>query len=194
MLDKSVPYVDVLMHRKAGRPMPPVCLPAGYSFVPFRAGDEKAWAQIEASVLEFDSEIDALLRFQRDYLPFLPELERRCLFLEAGGGQKVGTAMAWWSYTGRRRDPWIHWVAVRPEHQGKGLGKAMVAKILALATEMEGDRDIYLHTQTWSYKAIQIYQKAGFSITSQPDLYKYPNRDSHKALEVLTALDPTFQP
>jgi GNAT superfamily N-acetyltransferase len=189
LLDKSVPFVDVLMHRKSNQPLPLVSLPAGYSFVSFQPGDEKAWAQIEASVLEFDSEIHALLRFQRDYLPYLSELERRCIFIQSDAGEKVATATAWWSYTGNRRDPWIHWVAVKPTHQGKGLGKAVVAEIIRRMIEIEGDRDIYLHTQTWSHKAIKIYQKAGFVITSQPNLYKYSNHEYERALAILAAID-----
>ena len=189
MLDKSVPYVDVLMHRKSNTPLPPVVLPEGYSFVLFQAGDEKAWAQIETSVLEFDSEIDALLYFQKTYLPYLAELERRCIFIQSDTGEKVATATAWWSYTGNRRDPWVHWVAVKPTHQGKGLGKAIVAEIVRRMVEIEGDRDFYLHTQTWSHKAIKIYQKAGFSITSEKNLYKYSNQDYEKAIAILKAIE-----
>ncbi len=189
MLDKSVPYVDVLMHRKSNTPLPPVVLPEGYSFVPFQAGDEKAWAQIETSVLEFDSEIDALLYFQKTYLPYLAELERRCIFIQSDAGEKVATATAWWNYTGNRRDPWVHWVAVKPHYQGKGLGKAIVAEIVRRMVEMEGDRDFYLHTQTWSHKAIKIYQKAGFAITSEKNLYKYSNQDYEKAVAILKAIE-----
>ena len=53
MLDKSIPYVDVIMHRKKETPIPYVELPDGFIFSHFRDGDEKTWAEIEASVLEF---------------------------------------------------------------------------------------------------------------------------------------------
>jgi len=36
--------------------------------------------------------------------------------------------------------------------------------------EIEGDRDVFVHTQTCSYKAINIYKNAGFIITDEKDL------------------------
>ncbi len=187
MLDKSIPFIDVLMHRPAGTPIPAFDLPEGYTFTYFRAGDEKDWAAIETSVLEFPSEIDALIHFQKHYLPYLPELERRCIFIETEQGEKVATATAFWNYTGVRRDPWLHWVAVKPSHQGLGLGKALVSRITQLMLEIEGDRDFYLHTQTWSHKAIRIYQRIGYRVTDAP-LYKYTNAKYHDAIALLKQL------
>ena len=60
MLDKSVPYVDVLMHRKSNTPLPPVVLPEGYSFVPFQAGDEKAALVYQAMALNVAKNIAKL--------------------------------------------------------------------------------------------------------------------------------------
>ena len=185
MLDKSVVYYDIIMHRKKGSDIPESKLPGGFSFSLFEAGDEKSWAKIETSVLEFSDESDALVYFQKEYLPYLPELSRRCLFVQNGESEKVATAMAWWNYTGIRRDPWLHWVAVNPEYQGLGLGKAIISEAIALMADIEGDRDFYLHTQTWSHKAIKIYEKAGFFITSEKNLNGYANENYEKATEIL---------
>ena len=188
MLDKSVPYVDILMRRAASEKPPSVPLPEGYRFSFFKAGDEADWARIETSVLEFDCEMDALLYFQREFLPYLSELGRRCLFIEAPDGEKVATCTAWWGYSGVRRDPWLHWLSVKPGHQGKRLGKALVAEILRLMTDIEGARDFYLHTQTWSHKAVRIYQAFGFQITDEPNLSKYSNENHQKAVAVLESI------
>ena len=188
MLDKSVPYFDVIMHRKKGTPIPTFELPDNFSFVYFKAGDEKAWAKIETSVLEFPDELDALIRFQKEYLPFISELERRCIFIQNSAGEKIATSTAWWNYTGVRRDPWVHWVAVKPEYQGLGLGKAIISKITQLMVEIEGDRDFYLHTQTWSHKAIKIYERMGYFITAEKNLHKYTNENYEKAMEVLRCI------
>ena len=192
MLDKSVPFWDILMHRPAGTPFVEHPLPEGYSFALFQPGDEVSWARIEASVLEFDEEIEALLYFQKDRLPYQKELARRCLFVVSPAGEKVATATAWWNYTGVRRDPWLHWVAVKPQHQNKGLGKAIVSRVLRLIVDIEGERDVYLHTQTWSHRAVGIYEKAGFYITPEPNLAHYRNRDYLEALTVLRALQRTY--
>ena len=188
MLDKSVPYVDVLMHRKKGSPVVNIELPDAYKFSLFHSGDEKAWAKIETSVLEFPDEPDALMYFQKEYLPFISELEKRCLFIENCNGEKVATSTAWWCYTGIRRDPWLYWVSVKPQYQGLGLGKAIISKITQMMIDIEGDRDFYLHTQTWSHKAIRIYELFGYSVTSEKNLFKYTNENYEKAIAVLNSL------
>ena len=185
MLDKSLPFYDILMHRPAGAPIKRFKLPPGYSFCMFTFGDEADWARIEASVLEFDDAVEALIYFCDERLHYLRELELRCMFVKTSGGEKVATASAWWNYTRKRRDPWLHWVAVKPEHQGKGLGKAIVGETLHLMKAIEGDRDYYLHTQTWSHRAVEIYEKAGFVITKERGLGGYRNDQYEAALQVL---------
>ena len=185
MLDKTIPYYHVLMKREKGSPIKEYLLPNGFNYMLFRAGDEKEWAEIETSVGEFDRAVDALVYFQRDYLPYKNELERRCIFIENDKGRKVATLTIWWCYTELRRDPWIHWVAVCPEYQGLGLGKAIVFEGMKRLMEIEGDRDVYLHTQTWSYKAINIYKKAGFKITNEKGLAGYENSEYEKAIILL---------
>lgn len=188
MLDKSIPYIDVIMHRPPLQAVPSYVLPAGFSFKLFKPGDERYWAEIEASVLEFAAPIDALIYYQKYFLPFGPELERRVLFIETSRGEKVATSTAWWGYTGVRRDPWLDWVAVKPEYQGQGLGKAIVSRVVELMLEIEGDRDLYLHTQTWSHKAIVLYKKLGFRVTDAVGLRGYANSRWQEAVDMLEEL------
>lgn len=185
MLDKSIPFYNVLMKRKKGKPLFDYDLPEGFRFVLFKPGDEEAWAAIETSVGEFDREADALYYFRESYMTYMDELMKRCLFIENPEGKKVATLTIWWTYTGTRRDPWIHWVAVRPEYQGLGLGKAIISGGMKQLVEMEGDRNAYLHTQTWSYKAIGIYIKAGFEITNKKGLGGYENDEYDEAVALL---------
>jgi len=175
MLDKTIPYYRVIMQRKAGTPIPEPALPADFAFVSCTAGDEKEWAEIEASVGEFPRAVDALLYFQQEYLPYLRELERRTLFVQRENGEKVATLTDWWAYTGERRDPWLHWIAVKPGCQGLGLGKAIVFEGMRRMLLIEGDRDVFLPTQTWSYKAIGIYRQAGFGFDAEPGAGGFTN-------------------
>ncbi|MCC8116281.1 MAG: GNAT family N-acetyltransferase, partial [Planctomycetes bacterium] len=89
MLDKSVPYKHVLMRRPAGHPLPSWSLPDGYSFAFYQPGDERDWALIETSVLEFPHSGDALLYFQADFRSYPQELGRRPQFVVAPDGPKV---------------------------------------------------------------------------------------------------------
>lgn len=185
MMDKTIPYYPVIMHRKAGSFIPKSSFPVDYHLEFYCDGDEKDWVDIAISLGEFSTEADGLNFFRNQYLTCKPELVRRCMFLTNRAGQKIGTLTNWWAYTGVRRDPWIQWFLIRPEYQGKGLGKAMFFECLQKMICMEGDRDIYLHTQTWSYKGINIYRNAGFFISSENGLGGYENSDFEKADKVL---------
>ncbi|WP_218103776.1 GNAT family N-acetyltransferase [Paenibacillus hemerocallicola] len=164
MLDKSLDYCRIIMKRAAGAPIPRAELPEGYTFVMYRDGDAGAWGEIEASVLEFDHAEEAAQYFQTNYAPYDSEVRRRTMFIQREDGKKVATFTAWWNYTGSRRFPFMHWVAVKPSYQGLGLGKAIIAKGVKLMVELEGDCVMYIPTQTWSHKAIKLYRWAGFEL------------------------------
>ena len=185
MLDKSVPYAGFFMLRKAGAAIPEHPLPEGYKFSFCGDGDEKSWAKIETSVLEFDGEFAALLHFNEKFTPYIDECYRRCLFIENESGEKIATATAWWCEVERSRRPWLQWVGVDPDYQGMGLGKALISKVTSLMFELEGDVDFYLHTQTWSYKAIDIYKSHGYQPTDEKPLYKERGDNYKKALRIL---------
>jgi len=193
MLDKSVPYAKIKMVRKAGTQLPDFPLPKGYKYTFFEDGNETDWARIETSVDEFDSEFAALLFFKEEFIPYVDELYRRCLFIETEDGKKVATSTAWWSFVNDERRAWLHWVSVDTRHQGLGLGKAIVSKVTRLLEEIEGDVDFYLSTQTWSYKAIDIYKKCGYIPTDEKALYPGKiKRDYKKAIRILGKLGIRF--
>ena len=83
MLDKSVPYKNIIMRTEKdgfeGREQPE--LPACFSFRLFRPGDEKQWARLEWSVDEFPSQKQALDYFCGQYLPKSFLLAPRCWFV-----------------------------------------------------------------------------------------------------------------
>jgi len=189
MLDKSIPYAKLMMVRKAGTPIPVFPLLDGFKYVFYKDGDEKDWARIETSVDEFNSEFAALLRFKEDFLPYTDELYRRLLFIENADGRKIATSNAWWSFVDDERRAWLHWVSVEAGYQGLGLGKAIVSRITQLLEEIEGDVNFYLSTQTWSYKAIDIYKKCGYEPTDEKKLYLGKSKNDYKkALKILKKL------
>ncbi|GAA3402537.1 GNAT family N-acetyltransferase [Paenibacillus hodogayensis] len=188
MLDKSLEYYRVIMKREAGTPLPQADLPEGFRFALYRDGDEQAWGEIETSVLEFEQTEEAVRYFRENYAAYATEVKRRTLFVEREDGKKVATFTAWWNYTGRRRYPFMHWVAVKPRYQGLGLGKAIIARGVRLMTELEGDCVMYIPTQTWSHKAIRLYLWAGFELeTEEPEPGGVINQ-TKQALELIRHL------
>ena len=184
MLDKSVPYVSFLMLRKKDSPVPVYNLPDGYKFALYKSGYEKSWAEIEKSVLEFDSIDNALEYFEHEFKPNLAELEKRCLFIENSEGEKIATSTAWWCCPDKHI-PRLHWVAVKPEHQGLGLGKAIVSKCTQIMTELDGEQNFFLSTQTWSHKAIKIYEKFGYAISHEKQICGDMNENHEKASAIM---------
>lgn len=168
MLDKSIPLKKIIMKLEAkNNTWHEPSLPDGFSFRFYEKGDEYHWARIETSVLEFDHENAAVEYFSKEFLPYPSEIKRRCIFIVSPEGLPVATTTAWFRETDQQRYGQLHWVAVCPEYQGMGLGKAVVQKALTVFQELEPGRDIYLGTQTWSHVAIRVYYKLGFRLVRE---------------------------
>jgi len=196
MLDKSLAYKNIIMeisHQDLSL-IPEPALPEGYSFCLFEKGMETDWARIETSVLEFENEDNALQYFNRDYIPFEKELEKRCVFIKNNDDLPIATATAWFSDSSSGYQASLHWVAVHPNYQGLGLGKAIAQKASRLFIETDKDQDVLLHTQTWSHKAILIYLNMGYHFSKDKQLVlmtqggkegKTLGNDYQEAIEVL---------
>lgn len=190
MLDKSLPYLHIIMRRPAAPPPAPPPLPDGYRLAGYEMNSDAAWGRVEASVGEFDSAEQGRSYFRQHYLLNLPEVLRRTIFVVSPGEVVVGTVTAWWDFTGARRDAALHWLGVLPPHQGRGIGSALVAACLERLWEVEGHTPVWLHTQTWSHTAIGIYLRAGFEIV--PDRFVGGPNDYHAALDVLRRVRPDY--
>lgn len=181
MLDKSVPYKNIIMRideddlYKTEEPK----LPEGYRFELFCGEkDVKNWAAIEASVLEFPSQEEAESFLTKAFLPFEEKLKERCLFIVAPDGSYVATASAWYADSDELgHQAMLNWVSVRPGYQGLGLGKAVVQKALLLFQKLEPDYPVFLHTQTWSHPAVRLYHKLGFRMLKTGRLANNNTRD-----------------
>lgn len=164
MLDKTIPYFDVIMVRPAGAEAVRVPeLPQGYAYRLYQSGDIAGWSRVEHSVDEFDTQAQARGYFMRSYLRHPRELPRRMVFITGPDGLPVATASAWWTDDERLgRVAQLHWVGAMPQVQGKGLGRAVTCKALSLFDTVGPAGDIWLTTQTWSHVAIGLYLSLGF--------------------------------
>ena len=188
ILDKSLPYFNVIMKRPAGLPLDTPRLPPGYTLRGFRVGDDEVWARIETAVGEFETAEEALRYFRQTYGSDPDALQQRVVFVADRIGAAVGTVTAWWNVTDGRHDSSIHWLAVLPQQQGRGLGTSLVWECLGRLRGLEGDQAVFLHTQTWSHPAIKVYLRAGFRIVREA-FGEYRN-DHDQAVAVLRQVMP----
>jgi GNAT superfamily N-acetyltransferase len=136
-------------------------VPAGYRLRTFIQGDETSWARVETAAGEFPSEVSAREHFAAEFGPYLGEMADRCLFLESDRDGIVGTTTAWRDPAFRGMDYGrLHWVAVTPAHQGRGLGRLLVVKALVLLRRWH--ERAYLTTQTTSWIGVHLYLSLGF--------------------------------
>lgn len=60
-------------------------------------------------------------------------------------------------------------ICLLPQWQGKGIGEALLAAILAQATERR--RDVCLHVHATNARARQLYERLGFTCSSEAGLH-----------------------
>ena len=178
MMDKTVPYIGVLMTCQNVTGYPRCPLPAGYELRMYEPGMEKDWAVLQASVEHMDTPEEALARFSEELAPDQDTLRNRAFFVYSPSGKLAASAILWYGNHFGRTLARVHWVAVAPEEQGKGLCKALMTILMDLYHRCSLTGGIYLTSQTWSYKALNIYRQFGFKpyIGPQPSGWK-PSTD-----------------
>jgi len=92
----------------------------------------------------------------------LRDLRQRQCYLLAPTGAVIGTGTAWFNnnFEGAR---WgrVHWLAIMPAFQGRGLAKPLMTSICRRLREL-GHEHVYLSTSTALHAAIGLYLKFGF--------------------------------
>jgi len=153
-------YLRVAMVRQSLDGIPQHSLPPGYCMRAYRKGDRSRWVRIWQASEQY---VKVTARtFDRAFGGDLAAMARRGFFLVGPDGRDVGTITAWYErrYRGRR---WgrIHWVAIVPEHRGKGLCKAMMTAAMNRLRAL-GHRRAMLRTETPRLAAIRTYLDFGF--------------------------------
>lgn len=135
-------------------------LPEPYSMHWYRPGDESAWLRIERLAERHFCIADDL--FEREFGNKRDLLSERQCFICNSEGQEIGTATAWFAnnYNGKVYGL-VHWVAIIPEEQGKGLGKPLMSIICNRLKELGYERAL-LNTSTLRIPAINLYLRFGF--------------------------------
>ena len=135
-------------------------LPEGYSIRTYLPGDEKVWFNIQQLADDY-SDITQTL-FQKAFGADADLLAQRQLFLIDKWGNPIGTSTAWFGNDqGDKNWGRIHWVAIIPTAQGKGLAKPLLAATCNKLLEF-GHTNAFLKTANIRLSAINLYQKFGF--------------------------------
>ncbi len=167
----SPPLVRVCLVRPHLEAVPDCALPAGFVLRRYRPGDRDRWVEIVSAADTFQQITAATHRtaFGRD----AKALAERQLFLVAPGGCWIGTATAWHGEGERGRDLGrVHWLAMLPAWQGRGLGRALLAATLQRLREL-GHARACLTTESVRLAAIRLYLHFGFT----PDLTRPADRE-----------------
>lgn len=182
--DRKIRYFELLLERDLPEEFPEYPLPDGYRFATYKPGDRDAWISIEKDAKEFESFVEGLDAWGRYYADKEDELPGRMVFVETDQGEKVATATAFYDITGRDRSgaAWLHWVAVKRSHQGKGLSKPLICHVLGIMKEL-GYTHAKIPTQTYTWVACKIYLDFGFLPIPQNAVN---SRDGWRIIKALT--------
>ena len=145
--------------------IPATALPLGYRVRSYRTGDAKVWTDIQR--VADTSNVFSDRTFEEQYPASENVRQQRIFFAEDGEGLPVGTSSAWYGKDGERGS-WglVHWVAVLPAHQRRGLGRALLAHTLRVMATMH--RGALLCTDTNRPAAVKLYRDFGFKEIPMP--------------------------
>ena len=181
MLDRTIPFYNTIL-RCDNYQHKDVVLPKGFSIVSYKNGYEKAWAELEYSIGDFDSLEDAENYFVETYLQ-KRELQSNILFLLNSDDAVIGSCIAWQDKRGDDFVYSLHWLVVDEEYHGRGLGKALCYATMNIFKEQK-NLPVYIHTQPWSWKAIFLYLSIGFKL-QKTDTFSHYENEYHKAMTAL---------
>ena len=158
------PDVELSMVTDVLAQAPEYALPDDFSIEWYDTGFESFWIDIHV-------QSDLSNTFTKDLFVSQfgtdePLLRERQCFLVSPSGEKIGTTTAWFDdsyrdgHYGR-----IHWVAIVPPFQGRGLAKPLLSTALRRLKTLGYDK-AYLITSTRRIAAINLYLHFGF----RPDI------------------------
>jgi GNAT superfamily N-acetyltransferase len=151
---------SVSMARQVEAPFPLFPLPPGYALSWYQPGCEAWWFEIQRRA---DPLAPITAGTFAKYFGTAPgELSRRQAFLLEPAGRPIGTATAWFEQDERGQE-WgrLHWVAILPEWQGRGLGRPLLSDVCQRMHTLHPQRS-FLRTAPHRLAAIRLYLAFGF--------------------------------
>ncbi|MCD6301928.1 MAG: Nif3-like dinuclear metal center hexameric protein [Anaerolineae bacterium] len=156
----------IRMRRDTLDDLPPVELPEGYRLASMREHEVKAYLQVVNESL-FAGEIGEPW-FNRTFRDD-PLYHPAHIQLIWHGDTPVAGAAAWHTTVGKDPYGMVHWVGVRRQERGKGLGKAITLATLRRLRE-RGYQQALLDTNPWRLQAVAAYLRLGFRPWATDDM------------------------
>ncbi len=151
---------SLIMKRETMAAIPEYGLPAGYEMRGMSRHDIPSWLSIWRENEPPETIPDTL--FEKEFGAGWDLIQPRCLLLFDPAGLPIGTVSAWLDdeFEG---GPWgrIHWIAVVPGTQGKGLGRGLLSSAME-RLKVLGHERCYLLTHFKRHAAIKLYLQFGF--------------------------------
>ncbi len=154
---------DVRMVREHMDGIPRTPFPPGYGARAMTLADIGQWTAIQRDAEQYIDIADTLFTEQFGDDPRV--IAERCFIVTDPSGSGVGTISAWFDPDMHGME-WgrLHWLAIRPVCQGKGLGRAALS--FAMAELAKRHDRAYLDTDIRRVAAVKLYLDFGFT----PDL------------------------
>ncbi len=139
--------------------IPRFSLQKPYEIRTYEPGDEAHWYDIHVEADKLSNITKDL--FASQFGSDQEELSARQFYL-CHSREVIGTASAW--YGEHYKDgsySRVHWVAIRPSYQGRGLSKPLLSEVLHALARL-GHNKAYLTTSRLRPVAIGLYRSFGF--------------------------------
>lgn len=136
---------------------PVVKVPVGYKLRAYQQGDEPAFFNLMDSVGWRGWDDEKLRPWLYRILP-----EGWFMAVDEASGEIAATCMATHDHTWQV--PFcgeVGWTAAHPDHQGKGLGRAVVSAVVGRFLQA-GYSIIHLYTEVWRLPALKMYLRLDF--------------------------------
>jgi GNAT superfamily N-acetyltransferase len=177
-MDVTEENLDICMIRENLDGIPDYALPAGYAIRWYQPGDEEAWRKIHLLADPYTKMTPSL--FEKQFGKDVRMLADRQCFLVDSNDSPIGTATAWMGDHGGQSLGRIHWLAIVPVEQGKGLAKSLLSTVCERLKNL-GHNSAFLTTQTIRIAAINLYLKFGFvpAVDSEQDKQVWRRLQKH---------------
>jgi GNAT superfamily N-acetyltransferase len=162
---------EIFMVRKNLDNIPKYDIPSPFTIRNYVKGDEENWFRIYKAADHYNKIYSAM--FKEYFGADEQKLGKRQFYLCNEAGEAIATATSWYNenYHGENIGR-IHWVAVHPDYQGRGLAKPLLSCVLERLKEL-GHEKCYLRTLSIRTPAICLYQSYGF----EPDIRTEKDRE-----------------